>query len=79
MILIFHLVSEKYRTLVHSASLTLCGNMNGAQVATVILMFLGFMLTCIAVGIPYWEKSDPSDTVNDNIVNVSTPNGKFVY
>lgn len=43
--------------------------MNGVQVAALIIMFLGFLLTSIAVGIPYWEKSDPSDTVNDNIVN----------
>lgn len=45
--------------------------MNGVQVASLAIMFLGFLLTCITVGIPYWEKSDPSDTVNDNIINVS--------
>lgn len=45
--------------------------MNGVQLAALTIMFLGILLTSIAVGIPYWSKSDPSDTINDKIVNVS--------
>lgn len=41
---------------------------SGVEIAATTFITLGTLLTCVAVGIPYWEKNDPEDTVNDNIV-----------
>lgn len=41
---------------------------SGIEIAAAITIALGFLMTCIGVGIPYWEKNDPEDTVNDNII-----------
>lgn len=41
---------------------------SGIEIAATICISIGCLMTCIAVGIPYWEKNDPEDTVNDNII-----------
>ncbi|XP_039273076.1 claudin-7-like [Styela clava] len=40
---------------------------SGVGIASLLAICGGWILTCIAVAIPYWQRNDPDDTINDSI------------
>ena len=44
---------------------------SGGEIASLIVMVIGTVLTLVCVAIPFWKKNDPEDTIRDSIVRVS--------
>jgi len=47
------------------------------EVAALVVLLIGSILTCIAVFLPYWAKNAPQDTVRNDIIMVSGYVDKF--
>jgi len=41
------------------------------EVAALVVLLIGSILTCIAVFLPYWAKNAPRDTIRNDIIMVS--------
>ncbi|CAK8679840.1 claudin-7-like [Clavelina lepadiformis] len=41
---------------------------SGGEIASLIVMVIGTVLTLVCVAIPFWKKNDPEDTIRDSIV-----------
>ena len=47
------------------------------EVAALVVLLIGSILTCIAVFLPYWAKNAPRDTTRNDIIMVSDYVGKL--